>query len=132
MKNKLKLLFLVPCLLLASCNFKYAYTIKGLVIGGDAMDEIDDGIDDAGTYNIKVWVDDKIVSLTQTQIQEFVSTSGGKYTINATVEPQSEGTAAITPRLTLLNMGCMMLFLISYWGILQTMLFHMVIELWQR
>ena len=76
------------------CNFKYSYTIKGLVIGGDGMDEIDDGIDDAGTYNIKVWVDDKIVPLTQTQIQEFVSSSGGKYTINATVEPQSEGTAA--------------------------------------
>ena len=94
MKNKLKLLLILPSLLLASCNFKYSYTIKGLVIGGDGMDEIDDGIDDAGTYNIKVWVDDKIVPLTQTQIQEFVSSSGGKYTINATVEPQSEGTAA--------------------------------------
>ena len=94
MKNKFKLLLIVPCLLLASCNFKYTYTIKGLVMGGDGMDEIDDGIDDAGTYNIKVWVDDKIVPLTQTQIQEFVSSSGGKYTINATVEPQSEGTAA--------------------------------------
>ena len=94
MKNKYKLLFILPALLLSSCNFKYAYSIKGLVIGGDAADDIDDGIDDAGTYNIKVWVDDKIVPLTQTQIQEFVSTSGGKYTINATVEPQSEGTAA--------------------------------------
>ena len=94
MKSRLKLLFLLPCLLLASCNFKYSYTIKGLVTGGDGIDEVDDGIDDAGTYNIKVWVDDKIVSLTQTQIQEFVSASGGKYTINATVEPQSEGTAA--------------------------------------
>ena len=94
MKSKLKLLFILPCLLLASCNFKYAYTIQGLVIGGDTADEVDDGIDDAGTYNIKVWVDDKIVSLTQTQIQEFVSLNSGKYTINATVEPQSEGTAA--------------------------------------
>jgi len=94
MKSKLKLLFLLPCLLLASCNFKYSYTIKGLVISGDGGDEVDDGIDDAGTYNIKVWVDDKIVSLTQTQIQEFVSLNSGKYTINATVEPQSEGTAA--------------------------------------
>ena len=94
MKNQLKLLFLLPCLLLASCNFKYSYTIQGLVIGGDEAEEADDGIDDAGTYNIKVWVDDKIVSLTQTQIQEFVSLNGGKYNINATVEPQSEGTAA--------------------------------------
>lgn len=94
MKNRFKLLFILPALLLASCNFKYSYTIKGLVMDGDGMDEVDDGIDDAGTYNIKVWVDDKIVPLTQTQIQEFVSSSGGKYTINATVEPQSEGTAA--------------------------------------
>ena len=94
MKNKLKLLLLLPCLLLASCNFKYTYTIKGLVMGGGDMDEIDDGVDDAGTYDIKVWVDDKIVSLTQTQIKEFEASSGGKYTINATVEPQSEGTAA--------------------------------------
>ena len=44
MKSKLKLLFLLPCLLLASCNFKYAYRIDGLVIGGDAGDEVDDGI----------------------------------------------------------------------------------------
>ena len=94
MKNKKRLLLLIPTLLLASCNFKFVYKIEGLDLGGDEAEEMDDGIDDAGTYNIKVWVDDKIVALTQTQIQEFVSLNNGKYTINATVEPQSEGTAA--------------------------------------
>ena len=53
-----------------------------------------DEFDDAGTYNIKIWVDDKILDLTRTQIQRFVSESNGKYNIYATIEPQSEGTAA--------------------------------------
>ena len=94
MKNNKKFLLLLPILLLASCNFKYTYIIDGLDLGGDESGENDDGIDDAGSYNIKIWVDDKIVDLTRTQIQSFVSESGGKYTINATIEPQSEGTAA--------------------------------------
>ncbi len=91
-----KLALLLPILLLASCNFKYTYVIDGLDIGGGEGGETSegDGIDDAGTYDIKVWVDDKIVDLTRTQIQSFVSESMGKYTINAKVEPQSEGTAA--------------------------------------
>ena len=93
MKNRFKLLLLLPCLLLASCNFKYYYKIAA-DFGGEGVEDLDDGIDDAGSYNIKVWVDDKIVSLTQTQIEQFVSNSGGKYTINATVEPTSEGNAA--------------------------------------
>ena len=96
MKSFKKLALILPVLLLASCNFKYTYVIEGLDLGGGGDDsgEESDGIDDAGTYNIKVWVDDKIVDLTRTQIQSFVSESMGKYTINATVEPQSEGTAA--------------------------------------
>ena len=95
MKSFKKLALILPVLLLASCNFKYTYVIEGLDLGGDIDDSGEsDGIDDAGTYNIKVWVDDKIVDLTRTQIQSFVSESMGKYTINATVEPQSEGTAA--------------------------------------
>lgn len=95
MKSFKKLALILPVLLLASCNFKYTYIIEGLDLGGDTDDSGEsDGVDDAGTYNIKVWVDDKIVDLTRTQIQSFVSESMGKYTINATVEPQSEGTAA--------------------------------------
>ena len=95
MKGIKKIAFLLPVLLLASCNFKYAYVIDGLSLdNGDDTSEESGGIDDAGTYDIKVWVDDKIVDLTRTQIQTFVSESMGKYTINAKVEPQSEGTAA--------------------------------------
>ena len=95
MKSYKKLALLLPILLLASCNFKYTYVIDGLDIGGGEGDTSEDGgIDDAGTYDIKVWVDDKIVDLTRTQIQSFVSESMGKYTINAKVEPQSESTAA--------------------------------------
>ena len=94
MKSNKRFLFLLPLLLLTSCNFKYVYHIEGLDLGGGEEEEVDDGIDDAGTYNIKVWVDEKIKSLTEMQIQSFVSQSGGKYTINATVEPVSEGTAA--------------------------------------
>ena len=94
MKSMKKLALLLPVLLLASCNFKYTYVIEGLDLGGAGDGGESEGIDDAGTYNIKVWVDDKIVDLTRTQIQTFVAESGGKYTINATIEPQSEGTAA--------------------------------------
>ena len=80
---------------LTACDFKYVYVIEGLDLGGAGEGTSEEGgIEDAGTYNIKVWVDDKIVDLTRTQIQQFVAESAGKYTINATVEPVSEGTAA--------------------------------------
>ena len=94
MKSFKKLVLLLPFLLLASCRYKYSYSIDGLVIENDEEEGEADALDDAGSYNIKVWVDDKIVDLTRTQIQTFVSESMGKYSINATVEPQSEGTAA--------------------------------------
>lgn len=94
MKNLKKLLLLVPLMALTACDFKYVYVIEGLDLGGGGASQEDDGIEDSGTYDIKVWVDDKIVDLTRTQIQQFASESMGKYTINATVEPVSEGTAA--------------------------------------
>ena len=95
MKHTKKVLIFLPLLLLASCNFKYRYVIEGYTPTGNEDEEVEgDDIDDAGSYDIKVWVDDKIVDLTRTQIQSFVSESMGKYNINATVEPQSEGTAA--------------------------------------
>ena len=99
MKNLKKIIFLLPALLLSSCNFKYNYVLAGMPKGGGGgggggeADEQED-YSDEGTYDIKVWVDDKIVDLTRTQIQSFAAESGGHYTINARVEPQSEGTAA--------------------------------------
>ena len=94
MKNTKKALLFLPLLLLASCNFKYTYSIAGLDMRGGEDEEIEDDIEDGGKYDIKVWVDDKIVDLTRTQIQSFVSENMGKYEINATVEPVSESSAA--------------------------------------
>lgn len=97
MKKTLKPLLLVPVLLLATaCNFKYVYNIKG-VTGGDTGGDIwedDSGIDDSGTYNIKIWVDQSIEQLTSSQVASFVSTYGGKYTINLNIEPMTESNAA--------------------------------------
>ena len=97
MKNSLikKSLLLLPiAFLLAGCNFKYTYNISGLVISGGGLDDDDDGIEDSGEYDVKIWVDDKIVELTKSQIGQFVAASGGKYVINATIEPVGEASAA--------------------------------------
>lgn len=94
MRNTKKVLLFLPILLLTSCNFKYKYVIYGYQTSGNEDEMVEDDIDDSGSYDIKVWVDDKIVDLTRTQIQSFVSENMGKYDIKATVEPQSEGTAA--------------------------------------
>ena len=58
MKNNKKYLMLLPLLLLTSCNFKYRYIIEGYEAAGNEDEMIEDDIDDAGTYDIKVWVDD--------------------------------------------------------------------------
>ena len=94
MKSKLlkaSLIFL-PTMLLSSCSFSYTYVISGLE-GAEQDEDIDD-IDDSGTYDIKIWVDEKIVSLTQSQIAEFTANNAGKYTINLNIAPVSESLAA--------------------------------------
>ena len=91
MKKIKTLLLIIPTLLLASCNFKYTYIIHGLE-QEETEDEEEGGIDDAGTYNIKVWVDQKIKSLTEAQIAAFVG-DNPKYKITADVQPVSEGNA---------------------------------------
>ena len=82
----------LPALLLASCNFTYQYVVSGLV-GGAADEDVED-IDDAGTYDVKIWVDDRIVDLTKSQIGEFIANNGDKYKINAQVVATSESVAA--------------------------------------
>ncbi len=97
MKNNLikkSLLILPIAFLLAGCNFKYTYNISGLVISGGGIDDDEEGIEDSGEYDVKIWVDDKIVELTKSQIGQFVAASGGKYAINATIEPVGEASAA--------------------------------------
>ena len=86
-----RLLLLIPALLLTSCNFKYEYIIDGIEMEEEDMGG-DDGIDDSGTYNVKIWVDTKIVSLTQAQITDF-NASNSKIKFNADVQPVSEGSA---------------------------------------
>lgn len=96
MKKHLKFLALVPAMLLTACNFKFEYLLPNGVefyTEGSSW-EGDDDIDDSGSYDIKVWVDTKIVSLTEAQIKNFETASKGKYKINATVQPMSEGEAA--------------------------------------
>ena len=48
----------------------------------------------AGTYDIKVWVANEIVDLTQKQIEEFNATNELGIVFNATIEAQGEGDAA--------------------------------------
>ena len=85
-------LFLLPALLLTGCNYTYVYNISGLE-GGGQDDDVEE-VDDAGTYDIKIWVDEKIVPLTQTQIATFIANNAGKYTINLNIAPVSESNAA--------------------------------------
>ncbi len=98
MKNRFKILLLIPTIaLISSCNFTYTYNIKGVTGGGNNegdvwIDETD--FDDSGTYDIKIWVDEKISDLTASQVQSFVSYYGNKYTIKLTVEAQTEAQAA--------------------------------------
>ena len=99
MKKLIKFTPLLSILLLSACNFKYTYKIKGLDgIGGGLAEgdlwEDPSGIDDSGTYDVKIWVDEKIETITRTQIGEFEMAYGGKYTIRANIEPMSEGAAA--------------------------------------
>ena len=94
MNKLLKLsLFLLPAMLLASCNFKYTYKISGFEGGGEGIID-DDDMEDEGKYDVKIWVDDKIVTQIQSQVAQFVTASGGKYEISAKVEPVGEGAAA--------------------------------------
>ena len=97
MKKISKLFLILPALLLASCNFKYTYIIDGITVDEDEGEEEGGGeegggIDDAGSYTIKVWVDQKIQSLTKAQIDSFVA-DNPKYKITADVQPVSEGNA---------------------------------------
>lgn len=97
MKKRHSLLLTVMACLLASCKFDFLYNVPAYPIQDGNMDAgggEDTGIDDAGTYDIKIWCDQRIGDLTKTQVANFANASNGKYKINLTIDNQGEDSAA--------------------------------------
>ena len=97
MKNKyLKLLPLLVTGLLSACTYTFTYNIPPypgeLPVDADESD----GMEDGGTYSIKIWCDQRIESLTSTQVSSWVSAQGGKYKIDLKIDPMGEDSAAAT------------------------------------
>ena len=61
---------------------------------GTTTQSTEGSVDLSGAYDVRVWVADNIVDLTRTQIENFNQTNTYGITINATVEPVGEGSAA--------------------------------------
>ena len=73
--------------------------VLGLVACGKSGDNnpgtgTSTGTELAGTYDITVWVGENAVDLTKKQIEDFNNTNTDGIKFNATVNPQSEATAA--------------------------------------
>ena len=98
MKNKMfKLLPLLGTVLLSGCaSYSFNYVIPSYP--GDAPVDADesDGIEDGGSYSIKIWCDDRIESLTASQVSSWVSSQNGKYKIDLKIDPMGEDSAAAT------------------------------------
>ena len=98
MKKKLltlTLAFVTTCL--ASCKFDYRYIVPAYPYDEGATDSAgseDTGVEDSGTYDIKMWCDERISDLTKTQVANFVNQSNGKYKINLTIDHLGEDSAA--------------------------------------
>lgn len=92
-------LLLLSVFSLAGCSFEYTYFVPAYPSdsgsgGGGSSGQEDTGIEDAGTYDIKIWCDQRISDLTKTQVGNFVTNSSGKYKINLTVDELGEDSAA--------------------------------------
>ncbi len=113
MKKQIKLFSLVAfsSIVLGGCKYVYHYNIPPFPFseeesgggsggegggGGTTADNgfEDTGVEDAGSYSIKIWCDERISTQVKTQVSAFKSHFGSKYTINLTVNEVSEGTAA--------------------------------------
>ena len=92
-----KLLPLISVGLLTACaNYTYEYVIPPYP-GDKQVDAIeDDGIADGGSYSIKIWCDNRIESLTSTQVSSWVTAQNGKYKIDLKIDPMGEDSAAST------------------------------------
>lgn len=96
-KNLFKLIPLLGTSLLAGCS-SYTYTYNIPPYPGELPVDADesDGIEDGGSYSIKIWCDQRIESLTSTQVSSWVSSQGGKYKIDLKIDPMGEDSAAST------------------------------------
>ena len=98
MKKKsicLLLAFTAACL--ASCKYEFTYNVPAYPYnegGTDSAGSEDTGVEDAGSYDIKMWCDERISDLTKTQVANFVNQSNGKYKINLTIDHLGEDSAA--------------------------------------
>lgn len=96
---KVKPLILLPILLLTTgCNFTFQYRVRGVTYdvsggGGASGDEWDSGIDDAGSYKIKIWVAETVVDATNSALSLFKSTHS-QYNLDITVAKMDEPDAA--------------------------------------
>lgn len=96
-KKLLKLLPLFGITVLTGCaQYNFNYIIPAYP--GELPVEADesDGIEDGGSYSIKIWCDQRIESLTSTQVSSWVSSQGGKYKIDLKIDPMGEDSAAST------------------------------------
>ena len=73
----------------ASCNVSVKADATVVTPGFE-----DTGVDDAGSYDIKIWCDERIKPLMETQVQDFVNHFDGKYNITLRIDEVSEGNAA--------------------------------------
>ena len=114
MNKNIKLISLLvfSASLLGGCKYIYHYNVppfpysdessggggsggSGGEGGSDAESGFEDtGVEDAGTYSVKIWCDERIATQVKTQVNAFRAHYGNKYTINLTVNEVSEGVAA--------------------------------------
>lgn len=96
-KNIRKLLPLFSVSILTACaNYTFEYVIPPYPGEAPVDAKEDDGIDDAGSYSIKIWCDNRIESLTSTQVSSWVTAQNGKYKIDLKIDPMGEDSAAST------------------------------------
>ena len=96
-KRLFKLLPLLGTCVLAGCS---SYTFNYVVppYPGELPIDVDesDGLEDSGSYSIKIWCDQRIEDLTSTQVSSWVAAQGGKYKIDLKIDIMSEDSAATT------------------------------------
>ena len=74
----------------SGCKYEFRYSTTPYPFDDVLPDDDDDG----GTYEVKVWCDTSILTLTKTQLASFEAVNNGKYKLTFNVEPMSEGEAA--------------------------------------